>query len=94
MMPTITIRLNNLPECCRRCLERCPECVLRAELWRQATWQLSRAIPPSPRYLVENRLESQSLGLAEPPPEKLRPIKETIMYRVQGARRSKKSRAG
>ena len=93
-MPTITIRLNNLPECCRQCLERCPECVLRAELWRQATWQLSRAIPPSPRYLVENRLESQSPGLAEPPQEKLGPIKETIMHRAQGARRSKKSRAG
>jgi hypothetical protein len=93
-MPTITIRLNNLPECCRQCLERCPECVLRAELWRQATWQLSRAIPPSPRYVVECRLESQGPTLAQAPREQLGPIKETIMHRAQGARRSKKSRTG
>ena len=57
-MPTITIRLNNLPECCRHCLETCPECVLRAELWRQATWQLAHAVPQaSPRYLVEYQME-------------------------------------
>lgn len=94
-MPTITIRLNNLPACCRQCLEKCPECVLRAELWRQATWQLSHAVPPkSPRSLVEYQLESQSSTLAKPQPKKHEVIEETLLQRAQGARRSKKSRSG
>jgi hypothetical protein len=60
-MPTINIRLNLLPECCRQCLERCPECMLRAELWRQATWQLTHAVPQgSPRYRVEYQMESHA----------------------------------
>jgi hypothetical protein len=62
IMPTITIRLTNLPSCCRHCLEKCPECVLRAELWRQAQWQLSRAVPQDlPRYLVEHHMEQHAL---------------------------------
>jgi hypothetical protein len=94
-MPTITIRLNNLPGCCRQCLEKCPECVLRAELWRQATWQLSHVVPQQmPRYLVEYRMESQSSPLAKPLPTKHESIEETILQRAQGARRSKKSRTG
>lgn len=94
-MPTITIRLTNLPECCRQCLEKCPECVLRAELWRQATWQLSHTVPQKlPRFLVEYRMESQNSALAEPQPEKYKSIKETILHRAQGARRSRKSRSG
>jgi hypothetical protein len=44
IMPTITIRLNNMPECCRKCIEKYPECVLRAELWRQARWQMSHTV--------------------------------------------------
>jgi len=94
-MPTITIRLNNLPACCRQCLERCPECVLRAELWRQAKWQLSQAAAPkSPRNLVEYQMESQSIPLAKPQPKKQESLEETILQRAQGARRSKKSRSG
>jgi hypothetical protein len=93
-MPTITIRLTNLPKCCRQCLEKCPECVLRAELWRQATWQLSQTVPQnSPRFLVEYQMESQSPALAEPQPERHKSIKETILHRAQGARRTKKSRS-
>ena len=61
-MPTITIRLNNLPACCRQCLEMCPECVLRAELWRQAKWQLSQAVPQkTPRFLAEYQTERPAL---------------------------------
>jgi hypothetical protein len=94
-MPTITIRLNNLPACCRKCLEKCPECMLRAELWRQATWQLSQAAPQkSPRSLVEYQLETQSSALAKPQPRKQEAIEETIIHRAQDARRSKKSRSG
>jgi hypothetical protein len=93
-MPTITIRLNNLPECCRQCLEKCPECVLRAELWRQATWQLAHAVSQAPRYQVEYWLERRSLGLTEPPGEQPEPIKKTIIHQGQGPRRVRKSRAG
>lgn len=94
-MPTITIRLNNLPECCRQCLEKCPECVLRAELWRQATWQLSHAVPQeSPRYLVEYQMESQSSAIVNPQRKKHESNEETILHRAQGARRSKRSRSG
>lgn len=94
-MPTITIRLNNLPECCRQCLEKCPECVLRAELWRQAKWQLSHAVSQSPRFQVEYRMESLSSALAEPKRRKKHEsIEETILLRAQGNRRSKKSRSG
>jgi hypothetical protein len=93
-MPTITIRLNLLPECCRQCLERCPECMLRAELWRQATWQLSHVIPQSARYLVEYQTERQSPGLSKPQLEKHESIQENIIQRAQGVRRSKKSRSG
>jgi hypothetical protein len=93
-MPTITIRLNNLPACCRQCLEKCPECVLRAELWRQATWQLSHAEPPkSPRFLVEYQMESQSSAPAKPKYREHASIEETIIHRAQGARRSRKSRS-
>lgn len=94
-MPTITIRLNNLPACCRKCLEKCPECMLRAEFWRQATWQLSQTAPQkSPRSLVECQLESQSFALAKPQARKKDTIEKTILHRAQGARRSKKSRSG
>jgi len=94
-MPTITIRLDNLPACCRKCLEKCPECVLRAELWRQATWQLSHAVPQtSPRYLVEYQMERQYSALPAAQYEKQESIKATIIHRAQVARRSRKSRSG
>jgi hypothetical protein len=93
-MPTITIRLNNLPECCRECLEKCPECVLRAELWRQATWQLAHAVPQSPRFQVEYQMESQSSALPELKRRKQESNEGTILHRAQGARRAKKSRSG
>lgn len=93
-MPTITIRLNNLPECCRQCLEKCPECVLRAELWRQAKWQLANAVPQTPRFQVEYQMESQTSVLAEPQRRKHDSIEETILRRAQSARRSRKSRPG
>jgi len=93
-MPTITIRLNNLPDCCRQCLEKCPECVLRAELWRQATWQLANSVPQKPRFQVEYQMESQSSALAELQRRRHESNEETILHRAQGARRSKKSRSG
>ena len=94
-MPTITIRLDNLPACCRKCLEKCPECMLRAELWRQATWQLSQEAPQkSPRFQVEYQMENHSSALAELQRRRRDSNEETILHRAQGARRSKKSRSG
>lgn len=93
-MPTITIRLNNLPECCRQCLEKCPECVLRAELWRQAKWQLANAVTPKPRFQVEYQMESQSPALAELQRKRQESKEKTILHRAQGTRWSKKSRSG
>lgn len=93
-MPTITIRLDNLPACCRRCLEKCPECVLRAELWRQATWQLSRLAPPkSPHPPVSSPLEGPSPAMAKPLSRKQRSKEETL-HRAQSTRRTQKSRSG
>lgn len=62
-MPTINIRFSNLPACCRDCLEKCPECVLRAELWRQARWQLSHGVlQNSPQYPVPYKKERFLMG--------------------------------
>ncbi len=93
-MPTVTIRLNNLPECCRQCLERCPEFVLRAELWRQTTWQLSHYATQPARYLAEYQMESQSAVLKESSSEKPGPIRETVMHRARGVRRLSKPWSG
>jgi hypothetical protein len=94
-MPTITIRLNNLPACCRQCLEKCPECMLRAELWRQATWQLSQEVPQkSPRFQVEYQMENRGSALAELQRRKHECNERSILHRAQGVRRSKKLRSG
>jgi hypothetical protein len=67
--------------------------MLRAELWRQATWQLSHATSKSPRFLVEYQMENQSAGQT-PQRENHGSINEAIIQQAQIVRRSKKSQSG